>query len=169
MPTAAPNVAALSELAPSPSPVAAEPDAAPAAAALAPPPAPALPARPAAAAPAEAASPWSDDDTYLPRQALTDVPQAAGPVLLDYPAEAPAGRWRATLTLFIDSDGQVRRVRIDDGALPAVLQAQAREAFLAARFSPGRIDGRAVRARLRVEVEFAADTAREMGVPRPVP
>jgi hypothetical protein len=38
--------------------------------------------------------------------------------------------------------------------LPGILSAAVRDAFLAARFSPGELDGRAVRSRLRIEVTF---------------
>ncbi len=95
---------------------------------------------------------------YLPRSALSVVPLPLGEVLLAYPPGAPPGRHRGELTLFIDEQGSVQRVRIDsgEGELPAVFQEAARQAFLAARFSPGEWQGRAAKARIRIAVEFEA-------------
>lgn len=97
-------------------------------------------------------------EEYLPRSALSLAPTAQSEVLLDYPPGAPPGLYRGELTLFIDETGLVRRVRIDSSEteLPAVFQEAARQAFLTARFTPGELQGRAVKARLRIAVEFEA-------------
>lgn len=105
------------------------------------------------------------DDLYLPRSALSRAPAALQPVELPYPEAAPLGQYRAVLTLFIDPQGRVRRVRAAPG-LPAVLEEAARQAFMAASFSPGEVDGRAVRAQMRVEVEFSAEPAGQSRAPR---
>lgn len=97
-----------------------------------------------------------DASLYLPRSALTEGASPIDLVDLPYPDQAPSGQFRAELTLFIDRDGSVRRVRIEDGALPAALEDAARQAFLRARFAPGSIDGVAVRTRMRIEIEFSA-------------
>lgn len=109
-----------------------------------------------------------DGAEYLPRSALSVVPQPLGEVLLTYPPGAPPGRHRGELTLFIDEQGSVQRVRIDSGEaeLPAVFQAAARQAFLAARFTPGELQGRAVKARMRIAVEFEAAEAPEVAEDR---
>ncbi|MFM2053735.1 MAG: hypothetical protein RL456_1772 [Pseudomonadota bacterium] len=110
--------------------------------------------------PAPAAGPAADgEDTYLGAEHLSRRPAPLGPVDLPYPADAPAGQFRAVLVLFIDDDGAVRRIRIEEvgeGGLPEALQDAARQTFLAARFAPGEREGRAVRSRLRIEVEFVA-------------
>ena len=51
-------------------------------------------------------------------------------------------------------DGQVRHVAPDDILLPPALEQRAREAFMAGRFSPGRVDGQVTKSRMRVEVVF---------------
>ncbi len=116
---------------------------------------------PALAGPALAGP--DDGAEYLPRSALSVVPQPLGEVLLTYPPGAPPGRHRGELTLFIDEQGSVQRVRIDSGEaeLPVVFQEAARQAFLAARFTPGELQGRAVKARMRIAVEFEATEAPE--------
>lgn len=96
------------------------------------------------------------DDDYFPRSALSIGPIPEQPVVIDYPADAPAdGLRRVTeLSLFIDETGRVVRVRVDGPPLPPAFEASARAAFLNARFSPGQIRDHAVRVHLRVEVGF---------------
>ncbi|MDP4300093.1 energy transducer TonB [Leptothrix discophora] len=109
-----------------------------------------------------AASPSEPDDEalFLVRSQLDRAPHATGPIDLPYPDAAPLGHYRAVMTLFVDEAGRVRRVRLDaDGMLPPLLEDAARQAFLQARFEPGRKDGAAVRSRLRVAVEFGAEPA----------
>lgn len=100
----------------------------------------------------------ADPDLYLPRSALTQGASAIGTIRIDYPPEAPAGQYSAELTLFIDDAGTVRRVRIDRSDAPPELQDAALQAFQSARFLPGELYGRPVRSRMRVEVEFSAET-----------
>lgn len=120
------------------------------------------PARPSEALPAPRTG--SLDEEYLPRSALSLAPEALGEVLLAYPPEAPPGRYGGVLTLFIDADGGVRRVRSEparpgEADLPPVFEEAARQAFLAARFRPGERDGRPVKSRIRIAVEFEAQAA----------
>jgi TonB family protein len=126
------------------------------------------PAAPASATGNDAAMPPGrpEGEDYLPRSALTLAPQALGLVALSYPEEAPAGQHQGVLTLFIDEQGVVQRVRIESGdqELPPVFQEAARQAFLAARFTPGELQGRAVKSRIRIQVSFeAGDTSRQSG------
>ncbi|MGR6806232.1 hypothetical protein ACU6VI_08050 [Sphaerotilus natans] len=105
-----------------------------------------------------------DDSTYLAPEQLDRRARAAIAIDLPYPELAPPGQFRAALTLFIEADGRVSRVRLepdadaaDGGSLPPVLEDSARQAFLASPFEPGELGGRAVRSRLRVEVQFRDD------------
>lgn len=105
-----------------------------------------------------------DDSTYLAPDQLDRRAQVVAAIDLPYPDLAPPGHFRAALTLFIEHDGRVSRVRLEPdphapggGALPPVLEDSARQAFLASLFEPGELGGRAVRSRLRIEVEFRDD------------
>lgn len=101
---------------------------------------------------------------YLPRSALSLAPMPQQAIDLAYPDLAPLGRFRAVLTLFIDDQGVVQRVRFDeagDAGLPTVLEDTARQTFLRSPFTPGEVAGRPVRSQLRIEVEFATETMDE--------
>ncbi len=112
------------------------------------------------AIPAIATSAADPDAAYLPRSQLTQAPVPQQSIDLLYPELAPAGRFRAVLTLFIDDRGVVQRVRIDeadDSGLPPVLEDAARQTFLHSPFTPGELDGRPIRSRLRIEIEYATE------------
>lgn len=114
---------------------------------------------PTGAGPVDAA-----DQAYWPRSLLTRPPTPQQSIDLLYPALAPNGRFRAVLTLFIDEQGVVQRVRIDeadDSGLPPVLEDAARQTFLRSTFTPGEIDGRPIRSRLRIEVEYATESLQD--------
>lgn len=98
-----------------------------------------------------------DEADYLPRRELTVAPVLKAEVPLVWPEEGVlAGRYSAVVTLFVDETGRVRKLRFDGDGLPPLLQEQAREAFLGARFSPGELQGVPVKSRVRVEVVFEA-------------
>ncbi|VTU34004.1 Gram-negative bacterial tonB protein [Variovorax sp. SRS16] len=121
-------------------------------------------ATPPPAAGAEAAAPiaiassavaTADRDDYVPRPLLSVPPVAMTPVLLAAPpGETALARYVGILSLFIDEQGKVQDVIADKPDLPAAFEQAAREAFMAARFAPGQIDGRGVKSRQRVEVVF---------------
>lgn len=92
---------------------------------------------------------------YLPRPRLSEAPRPATPVMVPFPAEiTERGRYTTILALFIDENGVVRRVRIDGPALPKPFEEAARETFLQAHFTPGRVRGQQVKSLIRVEVVF---------------
>ena len=99
--------------------------------------------------------PGNFGDDYVPRPLLTVPPVARTPVIFAAPeGEMFRGRHVGILSLFIDEHGQVQRIEADAGSLPEDLEQAAREAFMAAQFAPGEINGRAVKSRVRVEVVF---------------
>lgn len=119
--------------------------------------------RPPAGDPPVAQAGATDAD-YLPSRLLTRGPLPQQSIDLLYPELAPSGLFRAVLTLFIDDQGVVQRVRIDeaqDSGLPAALEDAARQTFLRSAFLPGELDGRRVRSQLRIEVEFATEPVGE--------
>jgi hypothetical protein len=100
------------------------------------------------------------DGGYVPRPLLSVVPDAIDPVVIATTPEVAdiPGRHAGVLSLYIDEQGRVRRIEADEPALPAAMERAAREAFMAARFSPGQVDGHVVRSRLRIEVVFDDDS-----------
>ena len=99
--------------------------------------------------------PSSFGDDYVPRPLLTVPPVARTPVIFAAPeGEMFRGRHVGVLSLFIDEHGQVQRIEADAASLPEAFEQAAREAFMAAQFAPGEIDGAAVKSRVRVEVIF---------------
>lgn len=96
-------------------------------------------------------------DGYLPRKALSVPPAPREPIALAWPAGmAVIGRQAAVFTVFIDETGVVRRMVPDGPTLQPTLEATARDTFSAAAFSPGQLDGRPVKAMIRIEVVFDA-------------
>ncbi|MEJ8858355.1 energy transducer TonB [Variovorax robiniae] len=87
---------------------------------------------------------------------LTVAPVAQTPVhLIAPPDETAIARHAGILALYIDEQGEVRQVTADDSSvLPPAFEQAAREAFMAARFAPGQLDGLPVKSRVRVEVVF---------------
>ncbi len=97
----------------------------------------------------------AERDSFVPRPLLSMPPRAVAPVIVSAPeADVPAGRYTGILSLFIDEWGRVRHITADEPLLPPALEQAAREAFMSAQFSPGQVDGVAVRSRQRVEVVF---------------
>lgn len=99
---------------------------------------------------------------YVPRSLLSTPPVPLAPIEVPFPSHV-AGVFsiRAELSLFIDETGVVQRVRLEGAPLPPALADAARNAFLRARFSPGELEGRAVRSLVRVEVNFESEARAE--------
>jgi periplasmic protein TonB len=111
---------------------------------------------------AAASDPWAPGNpaqgAYLPRPLLSVAPKVEVPVLISMPPGADDGaRHVGVLSLFIDEQGRVRHVEAAAQLLPPAMEQAAREAFMAARFSPGQIAGRAVKSRINVEVAFDSE------------
>lgn len=94
-------------------------------------------------------------EEYLPRPRLSTVPQSTKAVIVPFPPEFDGtGRYTTVLSLYIDEDGIVRRVRFDDAPLPPSMKDAARQAFLQAHFKPGQLHGQPVKSLIHVEVVF---------------
>ena len=142
---------------------------------LAPPPAQAAPAAtvapPAAAAspPAPASSPPAEsapmpgvtitsavDLTYYSVRDLDVQPRALREILPDYPADADrqhlSGQVRVQLKL--EADGRISDMEIVSATPPGVFEDSALKALRKARFAPAQKDGRPVRARVVITVEY---------------
>jgi protein TonB len=122
----------------------------------------AAPVSPASLAASEAGEAF--EGGYVPRPLLSIAPQPEIPVVIPAPSSSPGtgrliGRYSGVLALYIDEQGRVRRIEAEPPALPESMERAARAAFLSARFSPGQMDGRAVKSRIRVEVVFDDELA----------
>jgi hypothetical protein len=92
---------------------------------------------------------------YLPTSALSSPPEPVTDIQIDWPPMAlDIGIFRGVFTLLIDEQGKVQKAVADAPTLTPQMEERARQAFLGARFSPGMLDGKAVKSALRVEVEF---------------
>jgi TonB family protein len=111
-------------------------------------PAPAL-HRTAAPSPGIAAGP-----TYVPAEELDERPLIRTPVHPEFPADATAASGRVVLQLLINETGTVDKAAALQAEPPGVFEQAAMDAFLPARFTPGRKGGVAVASALRVELEF---------------
>lgn len=96
---------------------------------------------------------------YVPRALLSVGPVARTPVLLQWPLNWPVRRsYNAILKLYLDEQGRVERVEPDgDAVLPEPLFETARQAFMATDFSPGQLNGQAVKSWMRIEVNFESE------------
>lgn len=101
------------------------------------------------------ALPTPEDPTYYPARSLDVFPArlaAWDTAPIRAAAQGAAGSARATL--LIDEAGVVNEVESIHGATHESIEAAIRDLFLAARFSPARKDGRVVKARVLVSLDF---------------
>lgn len=91
--------------------------------------------------------------SYLPASLLSERPRVLQDIDPDWHLDGlslPA----VECVLLINEYGDVDRVLISGSALSPMLAEDVRARFLAARFSPGRLYGRAVKSALRIEVRL---------------
>lgn len=104
------------------------------------------------------------DAPYLPRGQLTVPPRVLGPVDVPFPEDVNGFvDLRVRLTLFIDEEGTVQRVRVDSAELHPSFHRILQQTFGAARFAAGELHGQPVRSQMRLEVDFAAPNRRRAG------
>jgi len=110
--------------------------------------------QPKARIPASALPPVSDPE-YYPAHQLDVYPALVQPVNLEYSRDAANENvdGRGLLMLLIDETGSVRELSIIDAGPARVFENSLRAAFSAARFSPARKDGRAVKSRVLIGVD----------------
>ncbi|MGA9991558.1 MAG: energy transducer TonB [Thiobacillaceae bacterium] len=96
------------------------------------------------------------DTTYYDALALDVQPQAIGTVeLVDPEAGSPSPHvGHVRLQLKLEADGRVSEAKVLESSLPPVYEALALDEFGKAKFTPGRRNGRAVRARIVIVVNF---------------
>lgn len=122
--------------------------------------APAEPPRaaiPKARAAAEPAAP----PAYLARGELTAPAQLLSDVQVPFPDDVEGiVDLKVRVSLFVEADGSVARVRLDTPGVHPAFVRTITEAFGGARFEPGRLGDQPVRALVRLEVEFHAPSGR---------
>jgi hypothetical protein len=80
---------------------------------------------------------------YYSRLALSQPPRPREPVVVDYPYfDGADDHYVGEFDVFIDDTGGVVQVTPATPNLPGILVNAVREAFLAARFAPGELQGR---------------------------
>lgn len=125
---------------------------------VAPPRAPVPDARtvPPPAAPQPAAAP-----AYLARGELTAPALLLSDVQVPFPDDVEGiVDLKVRVSLFVEADGSVARVRLDTPGVHPAFVRTVTEAFAGARFEPGRVGDQPVRALVRLEVEFHAPSGR---------
>jgi hypothetical protein len=109
--------------------------------------------------PADLPSRKFDESLYQPLSALTVPPTAASEISVSYPSDPRGGLLIAALTLFIDEDGTVAKVRPEAPHAPADYEKAAITAFSNARFKPGKVGPSAVKTRMVIRVAFESGVA----------
>ena len=91
---------------------------------------------------------------YYPASQLDRPPVPLEAIAPDYPGEAKIPKGLVTLRVRINERGEVDDVTLLRAEPEGVFERSALEAFAAARFSPGVLDGAAVGSEIDVEVEY---------------
>lgn len=97
---------------------------------------------------------------YFPPQELSRRPQAAAPIPLDYPENAPpVARNHVVLRLLISEIGDVDKIIVETAGVPRELELLARQAFAQAKFQPGLRGDTPVKSQMLVEITFEGENA----------
>lgn len=120
------------------------------------------PAAPSLSAPHIAAfAPPVADPTYYPARELDVYPALRMPLRFENPERAGRDRigGKVLVALLLDETGAVDDVSVVTAEPPGYFEDAARAVLAAARFSPARKDGRAVKSRVLISVEYDPGTA----------
>ena len=94
------------------------------------------------------------DPTYYGARDLDDYPRPVTPLALDRIAPGDAAPGRVAVALQIDEQGLVNNIEFAAPAVPDRLKEELRVMLAATRFFPARKDGRAVKSRIMLSVDF---------------
>lgn len=100
------------------------------------------------------------DPTWYPVRQLDVLPRALQAVVPVFPERAERERILAgevTLLLHVDEEGRVHELSVVEAKPEGYFEDAALQAFREATFAPGRRDGRVVKSRVLVRVNFTAD------------
>lgn len=104
------------------------------------------------AAPEGESAAGEEGEGYFAAGELDVLARPLQPIALALPPDAPAGKTRLMLRLYINERGGVDAVEVELGDPSGVLEREARRVFQDARFVPGQRQGRAVKSYKRIEV-----------------
>lgn len=98
---------------------------------------------------------------YVPREFLSLAPAPLSAIEVPFP-DSVTGELKidVQLALFIGESGVVQRVLVESTGLPPELEDAAAAAFRQARFTPGQVDGQAVRSLIKVAVTFESQAVK---------
>lgn len=74
---------------------------------------------------------------------------------------------KMVLRLFLDENGQVDRISIDESDLPIEFEALALAALRSGIFSPGQLEGRSVKSQIRIQIDFESEAGTSQATPSP--
>lgn len=102
------------------------------------------------------ALPQIPDPAYYPARQLDVYPALLQPVRLEYPERALQNKagGRVLVMLFIDETGGVNDLSVVEAEPAGYFEHAVRAAFTDARFSPARKDGRTVKSRVLIRVNY---------------
>lgn len=104
---------------------------------------------------------------YWPRESLSRAPVALSEIDIPFPAiDINEHKIDVALAVYIDEQGTVRYVRVENAGIPLALENTAVSAFMAARFQPGQIEGTVVRSLIKVLVTFESIAIDGLNRPR---
>jgi protein TonB len=111
---------------------------------------------PVVSADGDAKGPHIPDPIHYPAQDLDIYPQAVQRITPAYPEAARVSRVAGSVTLLvmIDEAGKVVSTSVLDAAPEGLFDQAAQQALANAVFYPARKDGRMVRSRVQIKVEF---------------
>lgn len=116
----------------------------------------ALPAQPPAPVPALEAPALPPVERYYEVNELDAAPAPKQDIVPQYPAEALKARMTGMvqLEMYLDASGTIQSLRVLRSTTPGLFDQAALDAFQHQPFAPGIKDGRPVRARLKLVVNF---------------
>lgn len=110
---------------------------------------------------------WSD---YIPRPELAIAPVARGTILIEAPpGQTETRRISGVLSLYINEHGLVDHVAPTGSSMPPEFETAAMKAFRDMTYSPGQLQGQAVKSRIRVEVVFDNTPLEDLALGPPQP
>lgn len=100
-------------------------------------------------------SPGASEGEYIPRPLLSSPPAPTSAVLIKTPLiSTEPQRLVGVLSLYINEHGTVDHITSTGDELPPAFEQAAKTAFQLITFTPGQLDGHAVKSRIKVEVVF---------------